>query len=489
MALKPQIQTPRFYINTNQYYKLTGFISRMKMAQMMSTELWAFNGGLNPLKYEKIGNMHPNDYHFISLANGLMFRDEYEEAISLNGIGDSSTNERFWYLPQLTGYDSHDSYWVANPHFEYEYIAVLGHNFGTAGFGMKICEHGHDALLSNTSNSIEVLDDSRFKSIINFPNATSPKTPYDGFSIADIREYQSSMYVGGTQENPQAYNRNEMLSIRVENQVATSYTNTLSPIDVKVGSLMMGQIWDFPKDCDIHIRLEHEYSTTTKTASNGRRYSFSQPTYNDLWIGEMAPWTLREPITPLVMEEINYPIYAGATHHNNNQKLYDGYASPIQYDGANHVSGTAPASMRPLDTMLGRQRQGARVWKMTFTHLKGQDLFPTNLSTNVVGRGEAQGDTIDGSDYTTPENAINWSNTEQNSANIVNQKYDYHAQKCFTNTVVEKTMNGAIPFMFQPDSNDYTPSGFCWATIDSNPKFTQIAPNLWDMNITIREIL
>ena len=185
----------------------------------------------------------------------------------------------------------------------------------------------------------------------------------------------------------------------------------------------------------------------------------------------MAPWTLREPIT-----DANY---SGCTINNGGVPLYAGYASPDQFYGG----------QRPLDVMKGRQRQGARIWKLRYSYVRGQDLFPNNLSPNVVGIAPADQGYTSGSDHLNVYPSFNNNSTGDTDSDISSNNLDYHSQKCFHNTIVEKTMNGAIPFIFQPVSDDYTPSGFCMATLEGSPSYSQIAPNLYSVSLTIREIL
>tara|TARA_Y100001938_G_C8100950_1_gene441708 strand:- start:3684 stop:4976 length:1293 start_codon:yes stop_codon:yes gene_type:complete len=430
------------------------------MAQMMNTDMWSFTGGhMNPLKYEKLLDSNPSDYVFCILANNQTWRDNYEKSLSLSGRNWGSMST-YHYIPVITGYDSINPI-IARPTYEYDFCAILGHNFATAQFKHKLKVLGFDP--TNGQYFQDGLDGTEYTNIINWNPNEDSSALYDGFSICDIRDFVPDSFTAG--DGSTCY-MNEVIALTV------GYAQSAPTIDVKIGSFMTGSIFEFPKDCDVNVRLSYDYSVNKKIASNGRSYSYTQPNYSDLWIGEMAPWTLREQVIPDANGNM-----VGCTVENNDEMIYNGYATPTQWEGGK----------RPLDEMFGRQRNGARVWRMSFTHLKGQDIFPTNHATNTVGIGAQYVDVSSNSTgiYT------NMNNTYTNDTNydIDIWDLDYQRHRTFQSTVVEKTMNGAIPFIFQPVSDDYTPSGFCWAVLDGEPRYTQVAPNLWDMSITIREIL
>ena len=59
----------------------------------------------------------------------------------------------------------------------------------------------------------------------------------------------------------------------------------------------------------------------------------------------------------------------------------------------------------------------------------------------------------------------------------------------FMGQVWNKTLGGALPFIFQPDKDNSNPDQFCFAKFDMNSlKVTQKAFKVYDVNLKIREV-
>ena len=70
-----------------------------------------------------------------------------------------------------------------------------------------------------------------------------------------------------------------------------------------------------------------------------------------------------------------------------------------------------------------------------------------------------------------------------------NFERDIMTDSSFFNTVLEKTMGSALPFIFQPDNSNNSPDQFAICIIDqSSIDFEQVAPSVYNISLTIREI-
>ena len=55
--------------------------------------------------------------------------------------------------------------------------------------------------------------------------------------------------------------------------------------------------------------------------------------------------------------------------------------------------------------------------------------------------------------------------------------------------VIHKTMGGALPFIFQPDSNNNSPDQFAICMIEQDSiSFEQVAYNVYNVKLKIREV-
>ena len=114
-------------------------------------------------------------------------------------------------------------------------------------------------------------------------------------------------------------------------------------------------------------------------------------------------------------------------------------------------------------------KTGRRVWNLSFSYLDDGDLFGPNqmLDPNTL-QSEISGLTFDDGDVTSGVFANN-----------------IHTDINFYSQVINKTLGGKIPFIFQPD-NTYPDFAIC--IIDSSFLFDQVAPSVYNTSLTIREV-
>ena len=59
----------------------------------------------------------------------------------------------------------------------------------------------------------------------------------------------------------------------------------------------------------------------------------------------------------------------------------------------------------------------------------------------------------------------------------------------FVSMMMFSTMGGALPFIFQPDGNNNSPDQFALCRLDQESlKFTQVAPQVYNVNFKIMEV-
>ena len=114
-------------------------------------------------------------------------------------------------------------------------------------------------------------------------------------------------------------------------------------------------------------------------------------------------------------------------------------------------------------------RNSKRSWNLKFSYLQDSSLFPKYTSSNVVGSdGES-------SSYT-EETATTMSETLLGSND-------------FFSEVVNMTNGGQIPFIFQPDNQNFNPDQFAICKLDMNSlDFKQVSNGVYSINIIIREV-
>ena len=117
-------------------------------------------------------------------------------------------------------------------------------------------------------------------------------------------------------------------------------------------------------------------------------------------------------------------------------------------------------------TTLGRS--GRRIWTLNFSYLDNSDVFGSNQLLNK-STGNITG--LDSDDYT-------------NS----NHNFNLLTDDNFYSQVIHKTNGGQLPFIFQPDSSSASYDNFAICKLDNNFQFDQVANNVYNINLTIREV-
>ena len=121
-------------------------------------------------------------------------------------------------------------------------------------------------------------------------------------------------------------------------------------------------------------------------------------------------------------------------------------------------------------TSQGQQklsRSGRRVWNLSFTHFQNSSVFPdTSSLTNYE---------------TTDPSGNEFSEAGNQAIEADTLLYD----DSFFGQVIHKTNGGQLPFIFQPNKEDFV---FAICKLDSDFKITQVANGVYNVKLTIREV-
>ena len=123
----------------------------------------------------------------------------------------------------------------------------------------------------------------------------------------------------------------------------------------------------------------------------------------------------------------------------------------------------------------GAKRSGRRSWNLKFNYLSDNDIFSSNYMKNNYL--ELDGNT---SDYSDNDDL----NTEGNEF-----EYNMFTDDSFVAQVWNKTLGGALPFIFQPDSANNQPDQFFLAKFDQQSLvISQQAYKSYSISVNISEI-
>ena len=144
--------------------------------------------------------------------------------------------------------------------------------------------------------------------------------------------------------------------------------------------------------------------------------------------------------------------------------------------------------------LLGRS--GRRTWDLSWNHVRASDLFGSNQTLGTYEWGSqdpaiyggfwapsASGDEDLAQSVHPPEGDPNHPTVNNAFAYTILTDYNFYSQ------VIHKTNGGALPFIFQPDSNNANADGWAIAKLDMKSfKFEQVANGLYNVKLKIREV-
>tara|TARA_Y100001973_G_scaffold11977_3_gene16459 strand:+ start:14318 stop:15283 length:966 start_codon:yes stop_codon:yes gene_type:complete len=202
-----------------------------------------------------------------------------------------------------------------------------------------------------------------------------------------------------------------------------------------IGSVVIGTYYDMPHSPDLSLTMEREYGgIKTIETKGGASLSNSFYTKPPKW-GELGAWELSDGTT--------------------------------------------------LSQALSRS--GRRVWNLSFSYLQGSDVFGSNqgLDHSMLDH-DITNDEVGG----TADN-LGWEIGQSGQDNDISGSgtfnYNILSDDNFYSQVIHKTNGGQLPFIFQPDSKDFTQFAIC--KFDQNSfQFKQVANGVYNVNLKIREV-
>ena len=196
----------------------------------------------------------------------------------------------------------------------------------------------------------------------------------------------------------------------------------------QLGSMVVGKYWDAPNSPDLKLTMERRFDGIKKTKTIGGK------TLANIYYDGPTEWTMNNSADGTY----KYP--------------------PFELDLATTDATDGDTFNARAKSGLGRK--GLRSWNLTFSYISGDDMWMANETSNTI----IADDTI--SDDANPM-------LSDDSFNFV--------WNC--------TLGGTLPFIFQPDNTNSAPDQFSICTFASNSlKINQVAPNVYNLSVTIDEV-
>ena len=171
-----------------------------------------------------------------------------------------------------------------------------------------------------------------------------------------------------------------------------------------------------------------------------------------------------------------------------------------EYDGVKTIQTKSGATIsnalytKPADwgsqgawQLGGKQnyRTGRRTWDLSFSYLSADGIMPLNSSASYISTigsesGYPDGSIVQSAGLDTPDDSSD--DTYSFISNILTGT-DFFSQ------VWNRTIGGALPFIFQPDNNNNNPDQFAICKFAQNSlNYEQVAPNVYNIKLKIEEV-
>ena len=286
------------------------------------------------------------------------------------------------------------------------HATILGHNFASfSGWYKWDAYQGNPEDYNYTTNEIVI----------------NSEPDFDGFTIVKYNTQDTDRW-----------------RIQVNPVGASDYQNTegaeyTSGVNLKIGSIVIGGVYEMPHSPDLNLKLTYEYDgVKTIQTKNGVTLSNAMYTKPADW-GSQGAWQL-----------------------GGNQNY----------------------------------RTGRRTWDLSFSYLADTDVFPANASTSYAA-------TIGSETGYGTNTYINTQGTEGDvsddtfefTSNIVDAHNEETGKSDFLSQVWNKTLGNALPFIFQPDNTNNSPDQFCIAKfVGDTLQYKQVAHNVYNIKLKIEEV-
>ena len=217
--------------------------------------------------------------------------------------------------------------------------------------------------------------------------------------------------------------------IETKSYIVVQYTLPINIADHHMGSVSCGFAYTMPSSAELSLTMEVEFDGYDEVETiGGSTLTNIRYTGAPLWI------------------------------------IGDRYNNPF---GVGEITG---AWTSRSDYLYGAKRNGRRNWNLKFSYIADSDIFSSNYT------GSRHVETLEGYD-----------SGDYNDENEFT--YNAFTDDSFMAQVWNKTLGGALPFIFQPDSNNDNPDQFCIAKFDMDTlNIKQVAFKTYNIAVKIREV-
>ena len=210
-----------------------------------------------------------------------------------------------------------------------------------------------------------------------------------------------------------------------------------SSFDIRIGAISTGIMYTMPHSPDLNLKMSIENDGYKSVTTSGGS----------------------------TLTNIKYTGSPNWTNIDQQQRTTSMPPFSIRGEGSNSSSGD------PWDhDHVNLKRNGRRTWEMKFSLMSDKDLFPSNFGS-----------------YSHTENTSSYDENDIHTNG--NFKHNMFTDDSFIAQVWNKTCGGALPFIFQPNSENDNPDQFYKARFDQDTlEITQTAHQVYDISVKITEV-
>ena len=208
----------------------------------------------------------------------------------------------------------------------------------------------------------------------------------------------------------------------------------------RIGAVSSGIKYTMPHSPDLKLSMEIEFDgVDTITTSGGASISNVRYTGNPLWVNGLPDFAWEFKTNP-----------------------FETFAPLANFDTAVNA-----------EQYSAGRRNGRKSWSLKFSYMNDRDLFSSNIKADTYSDHESDGTIAD----------------HYNTGDIEDDKlyFNIETDDSFYAQVWNKTLGGALPFIFQPDSNFRDEFYICKFDQDSL-KISQSAYKVYDISVKIVEV-
>ena len=232
--------------------------------------------------------------------------------------------------------------------------------------------------------------------------------------------------------------------------------------ELYIGGISMGVMYTMPHSPDLSVSMEIEFDGYDKIETlGGSTLTNIRQTGAPVWFNPGQPERLLQ----------NPNNLRGTPFHSNPFTVDSPLSSnnPSTTNDGNAIFNHRD-QMNP-ELIEGSKRNGRRNWSLKFSLISDNDLFSSNyMKTNTLETSSE----YESSDILTDFNEFD---------------FNMFTDDSFIAQVWNKTLGGALPFIFQPDSSNDNPDQFCIAKFDQDTlKVSQTAFRTYSFSVKIREV-